>query len=141
MSYSYSGDPSNSERDKYRFLTGDVGEVEETTSVGPTPPGGSSEDDATPTVDFILTDEEIDFVLDNYTSHTLRLYFLYNSMSNKLARYYKKSLGPQYEDPTTKAKHFADLAKEYKAKAAASGITVPTYASDKTFAKGMHDNV
>lgn len=134
MSYSYSGNPADSTLDYYRFSTGDTGELAA---------GLTQQDDATPTTGFLLTDEEIDFVVDTHTGdHNVIMFTLYTAIANKVAKYYKRSLGPQSEDPKTMYKHYRELAAEYKAITSASdGLSLPSYNSDKVFSKGMHDNV
>jgi hypothetical protein len=132
MAYTYSGDPSASELDQYRFLVGDTGEVEaDATPI----------EDATPTTGFILSDEEIQFIINTYTSHNARMYYLFNSLANIVAKSYKRALGPQSEDPTSRTEYFAQMAKEYKAKLGASNLSVPVYQTEKAFWKGMFDNV
>lgn len=133
MSYSYSGNPADSELDLYRFNIGDTGEL----AVGLT-----QEDDATPTTGFLLTNEELEFVLLTYDTHDVRMFTLYTALANKVAKRYKRSLGPQSEDPTTMYRHFKELAKEYDSKTSSStGLSSPSYNSSKIFSKGMHDYV
>lgn len=118
MAWTYSGDPSSNEVDKYRFLIGD------TISSEP-----------------VLQDGEIQFVLDTYSSHNTRLYRLFDAAANAFAREFKKSLGPQSEDPTKRQEHFEKQAELYKKLSAMSGISLPVYSKDKIFRKGMNDNV
>ena len=118
MSYSYSGDPSNTQLDLYRFNIGDTGEL----AVGLT----QTDEDATPTVGFILNNEEVQYILDTYTDHTELMYNLYTAIANKIAKYYKRKLGPQSEDPTTMYKHYRELAAEYKNSSLSAGMSVPT---------------
>lgn len=133
MSYSYSGNPADSNLDLYRFKIGDTGELAA---------GFTQQDDATPTTGFLLQNEEINFVLDNFTNANDIMYNLYNALANKIAKYYKRGLGPQSEDPTTMYKHYRELAAEYKVStSSSSGLSVPTYNVSKIFTKGMHDNV
>ena len=127
MGYTYSGNPSTSDLDYYRFLIGDTGVVDDTSS--------------TPVESFLLADEEINFVISRYVYETSILHVLYDSAANILARDIKNSLGPASEDPTSRLKYYADKAKEYrKLNAAASGLSLPAYSMDKIFTKGMHDN-
>lgn len=127
MSQSYSGDPSTSDLDYYRFLIGDTGELDEY--------------DSTPAATYILSDEEINFVISRYKYENAILYVLYDSMASVLSRWIKNSLGPAAEDPTTRLKYYTDKAKEYrKLNTAASGLSLPVYASEKSFWKGIHDN-
>lgn len=133
MSYSYSGNPADSDLDYYRFSIGDTGELAA---------GLTQQDDATPTTGFLLQNEEIEFVIDTHSEHDIRMYTLYTALANKIAKYYKRSLGPQSEDPTTMYKHYRELASEYKGITSSSaGLSLPSYNSDKIFSKGMHDNV
>jgi hypothetical protein len=118
MAWSYAGNPSSSDKDKYRFLIGD-----------------------TDSTDAILQDEEIQYVLDTYASNNTRLFYLYDTAANVLSRAIRKSLGPQSEDPTSRLKHYKDKAKEYKDKMVATGFSLPVYSTDKSFKKGLHDNV
>jgi hypothetical protein len=145
MAYSYSGDPSASDLDKYRFSIGDIGEVVETAEVDATPLSAYFPVDATPLTEtrdnFIMSDEEITFILNNYTSHNTRLYYLFNSCANILSRNIKRSLGPQYEDPTTRTAEYRTQAEYYKKLSNSSGLSLPVYASEKCFSKGMNDYV
>lgn len=117
MAWTYSGNPSSSEVDKYRFLIGD------TISSEP-----------------ILQNEEIQYILTTYSSHNTRLYHLFNASTNIYARDYKKALGPQSEDPTERLNYFKSQTALYKKLNSASGLSVPGYAFPKAFVKGMHDN-
>ena len=91
MTWSYSGDPATSELDKYRFIIGDTDEN-----------------------DKLLLDAEINYILDTFDEHNLRLYNLYQSISDKFARDIKRSLGPQSEDHTSRQQSYADKAAYYK---------------------------
>lgn len=127
MSHTYSGDPSNSDLDYYRFLVGDTGELDDM--------------DSTPVAHYILSDAEVNFVITRYQYENTILYHLYSSIANILSRDIKNSLGPAAEDPTSKLNHYKALAKEYKSKVvSASGLSLPNYQSPKSFKKGMHDN-
>lgn len=118
MAWSYSGDPSKSELDKYRFIIGDT-----------------DEDDK------LLLDAEIDYVLETFKEHNLRLYNLYQRIADMFARDIKKSLGPQSEDPTSRQQYYANKAAYYKQLCSTSGVSVPKYSYKKVFRKGMHNNV
>lgn len=118
MAWTYSGNPAESELNKYRFLIGDT--------VASEP---------------LMQDEEINFVLDTYPSHNARLYRLYDALANKFSREdIKKSLGPQSVDPTERKKHFEEQAAFYKRLASVSNISLPKYKGEKAFSKGMMDN-
>jgi hypothetical protein len=156
MAYSYSGDPESSDLDRYRFAIGDTGDIvgiadstQDATPLDeyfPIDNMDATPVDATPLEfardNFILSNEEITFILNNYTSHNTRMYYLFNSCANILGRQIKRSLGPQYEDPTSRTDAYAKQAAEYKKlMTAGSGLSLPVYGSDKIFSKGMHDNV
>lgn len=118
MSFSYSGDPSQSALDEARFLIGD-------TSV-----------DAP-----IMQDEEILYIISTYTAGTDTCkYQLFNRAATLFARDIKRSLGPQSEDPTSRLEYFKEQAEYYKARAAIGGVSIPRYAYPKTFRKGMLSN-
>ena len=110
-------DPTDSAKDKYRFLVGD-----------------------TDMSNALLYDEEIEFVIDSELNHYMRLATLYNTMSRVLANKGKRSLGPQSEDYSTSAKLYADKALEYERKA--TSCAIPRMNMTKPiFSKGIHDNV
>lgn len=118
MSWSYSGDPTSSEKDALRFLVGDT-------------------DIKRP----VMQDEEILYLVDTYgTNDALLKYQLFTHVATIFARDYKRSLGPQAEDPTERLKYFRDQAAIYKAKSMAAGISIPDYAYPKIFRKGMQSN-
>lgn len=117
MSWSYSGDPSSSELDMYRFQIGDTIETEP-----------------------IMQNEEIQYILSTYSENNVRLYHLFSRAAMLFARDIKKSLGPQSEDPTTRTRFFQDKAEEYGKALRKSGISIPTYAYPKAFRKGMQNN-
>ncbi len=118
MTWSYSGDPSSNEKDKYRFLIGDTDEN-----------------------DPILKDKEIEYILDSYSDETVILYHLFQRAADIVGKQVEKSLGPQSENPTNRQNHFKERANYYKQKLIAYGISSTTYNSPKSFKKGMHDNV
>lgn len=118
MAWTYTGNPASSDKDKYRFLISDTDEN-----------------------DPILQDEEIQYVVDTYESENKRLYELFQRAADKFSKEVKRSLGPQSEDPTGKQEYFRERASFYKRLTTSSGISTPTYAAPKSFAKGIHDNV
>jgi hypothetical protein len=127
MGYSYSGDPAASDLDYYRFLTGDTGILDDT--------------GIEPVTSYILSDEEIGFVVTKYKYENTILYKLYESITNLLSRNYKNGLGPAYEDPTSMLNHYRSKVEEYKKYATlTAGLSQPAYSMDKIFRKGMHDN-
>jgi hypothetical protein len=127
MSYSYSGDPSTRDLDYYRFLIGDTGVVDDTGN--------------TPVETFVLSDEEINFVINTQTVHNHRLYLLFNALAIQYAKEFKNSLGPASEDPTSRLEYFKSQAAHYKKMVSVgSGLSIPVYQGEKIFTKGMHDN-
>lgn len=118
MSWSYSGDPTASAIDRYRFLVGDT---------DPNAP--------------IMQDEEIQFLADEAGNNENKiLYMLFSQAATIFARDIKRSLGPQMEDPTKRLEYFAKMAEEYKARILSAGLSLPHYASPKIFMKGMDNN-
>lgn len=117
MTWSYSGNPATTPKDLYRFKIGD-----------------------TISTDPVLTDEEITYVLTETTDTHKILYKLYTAASDKFARSFKRSLGPEAEDPTSRQKYFTDQMLYYrKLVVAGSGLSTITTNSD-SFTKGMNDN-
>lgn len=118
MAWTYSGDPSSSDLDRYRFLIGD-----------------------TDVDDKVLQDEEIMFILAEYPDNASRMYHLFSQAVLVFGRAIKRTLGPQSEDPSGRLAFFADKAKEYENKlVASSGLSQPV-STPIIFRKGMHDNV
>lgn len=116
MAWTYSGDPKSSEKDKYRFLIGD-----------------------TNASDPILQDEEIEFVISEYSNHNMRLYQLYDRAADYFARKIKRAVGPIKEDPSERLQYFKQKAEYYRMRVSASGFKAPK-TSSPIFYKGMHDN-
>lgn len=118
MSFTYSGDPSKSDIDKYRFAVGDT-------------------DSSEP----VMTNEEITYIVSTYgPDETAILYHLFMQAAVVFGRAIRRSLGPQSEDPSGRLNFFNDKAEEYKKKLYASGLSVPTYAHKKIFNIGMQSN-
>ena len=118
MSWTYSGNPANSQVDECRFLLGDTNESEP-----------------------IMQDEEIQYIIDTYGSNKNQvLYQLFSRAATIFARDIKRSLGPQSEDPTERLKYFKEQANSYKAKLTSAGLSLPKYAYPKVFRKGMQNN-
>lgn len=119
MSWNYSGNPSDSELDMYRFLIGD-----------------------TERDDQVLQDEEIDFVLTTVSDKNARLHLLFNTL---VVRYAKtptqRKLGPQSENSSDRLKTFKQQALFYYNKSTKKGLSVPEYEADIVFSKGMQGNV
>jgi hypothetical protein len=118
MTWTYSGDPSKSELDEYRFEIGD-----------------------TSTNEPVLQDEEISFILNKYSDTDARLHYLYDKAAQFFARRISRKLGPQSEFTSDRQKHFEQKALYYKSKLQRSyGLSLPAQATS-VFSKGMHDNV
>lgn len=118
MAWSYSGDPSKSELDRYRFTIGDNIETEP-----------------------VLQDEEVNYILGSYADETTRLYYLYTACAQYFARQVSRKLGPQSEFTSERQKHFEDKANHYGLKLQqSSGLSLPK-ATASSFRKGMHDYV
>lgn len=119
MSWSYSGNPQNSQLDECRFLLGDTNE-------------------AAP----IMQDEEIQYIISEAGGNVNKLrYRLFTQAATIFSRDIKRSLGPQSEDPTERLRYYREQADSYKSKiASASGLSLPKYSYPKVFGKGMQSN-
>lgn len=118
MSWNYSGNPASSILDKYRFIVGDT--IQEQP---------------------IMQDEEIQFIIETYKSNeNAILYNLFLRVAILFARDIKRTLGPQSEDPTERAKFFSQQISYYRKKCASAGLSIPVYAHAKVFHIGMHSN-
>jgi len=118
MSFSYTGDPSESKLNECRFLIGDT-------------------DDKHP----ILQDEEINYIISQSgEDDNLLRYTLFRQAATIFSRAIKRSLGPQSEDPTSRLKFFEEQAAAYKQKLVSGGISIPRYSYPKVFSKGMQNN-
>lgn len=118
MTFSYSGDPSESELDAARFL------IMDTNSAHP-----------------ILQDEEIEYLIDLYgTRDDVLAYNLFRQAATNFSQSISRSLGPQSEDPTSRLNYYKTQAAEMKKRLIGKGITVPRYQYPKIFTKGMMDN-
>ncbi len=117
MTWTYSGDPSNSELDLYRFLISDTIESEP-----------------------VLQDAEINYLLAEHDSKNVRLFHMFQKAADLFAREYKSSLGPSSEDPTSRMNYYAERANHYSKLVTAYGLQIPKPMSPISFRKGMHDN-
>lgn len=118
MSWTYSGNPTSSPIDECRFLLGDTRESEP-----------------------IMQDEEIQYIIDACNGNKNQaLYQLFSSAATIFARDYKRSLGPQSEDPTERLTYFKEQAAAYKAASTSAGLSLPKYAYPKVFRKGMQSD-
>lgn len=118
MTVSYSGNPSESDLDRLRFLIMD-----------------------TDTSKALFSDEELEYLIDTYGDNDDMLqYWAFTQAATKFAYQIKRSLGPQSEDPTSRLNFFKARADELKAKIRAKGLSIPKYQAPKQFFKGMQDN-
>lgn len=116
MVWTYSGDPNDNEKDKYRFLLGDTIENQP-----------------------ILQDAEIEYILKEHDHHYTRLYYLFDSAASFFARDIKIKVGPIEEDPRSRHWYFEKQARHYRSRLSAYGISLPK-STPVVFYKGMHDN-
>lgn len=116
MSWTYSGDPSNSDLDETRFTIGD-----------------------TDTDSQILTDEEVLYLFNKYEGTAL-LYQLFTSAASHVAKNYKRALGTQSEEPLSRLEYYSSQAIKYENILKSSGLSIPQYAHEKVFKVGMNDN-
>lgn len=118
MSFSYSGNPSDSRLDECRFLIGDT-------------------DEKNP----LFSDEEINFIISKAGSNdNLLKYTLFTQAATVYAKAIKRSLGPQSEDPTSRLSFFNKQAETYKNKLSVGGVSAQRYAHPKVFHRGMQNN-
>jgi len=118
MSWSYSGDPTASLVDKFRFMIGDTDKEEP-----------------------LMQNEEIEYLVKQANGNdNVAAYLLFTQAATIYARDIKRSLGPQSEDPSARLSYFKAKAEEYKAKMYSAGLSVPKYDSPKVFMKGMDNN-
>lgn len=116
MSWSYSGDPSTSPLDAFRFKLKDTDKN-----------------------DPLLTDEEINFILTEYKNPNAQLAVGYRQCAATFARKpIKRSLGPQAEDNSKRLQFYKDMADKYEDMLIYSGKPRdPQYQHDVVFEKGM----
>ena len=119
MAFTYGGNPSKSNKDMLRFYLGD------TNSSLP-----------------ILQDEEIVYVMNQYSNINKQLSVLFRQMATMFGiRCVKRTLGPQTEDPAVRLKYFEAQAIRYEKLSAYTGTPpAPEYASDLVFDKNMMAN-
>lgn len=118
MAWTYSGNPADSEKDKYRFMLGDTDEEEP-----------------------VLTDEEIEFVIAEYSNENIRLYQLFDKAAIYFARQIEFKIGPIMEKPHDRLEFFKAKAIEYYKKAYGVTTAIPSIKCvPSSFWKGMHDN-
>lgn len=119
MSFSYSGNPKQSELDALRFLTGD-----------------------TSANTCLISNEELQYILDTYTGTAQRLAVAFRQGANKLAhKATKRSLGPQSEDATETFRYYSKEAARYEKLATYGNLPALPEMAAKVFDKGMMSNV
>lgn len=118
MTWSYSGDPSKSTLDQYRFEIGDT-----------------LKDDP------VLQDEEINYVLTKYAGDEDNIFYnLFDACTQQFARRVSRKLGPQSEFTTDRLEYFKDRTEYYRLRVQRSfGVTQPK-STGTVFYKGMMDN-
>lgn len=118
MAWTYSGDPSANDLDKYRFFVGDTDETEP-----------------------ILQDGEVMFVVNTYESHNERLYYLYDAAADYFARQIDRKVGPIEEKTTERLRYFRTKANYYRRIVNGVGLSLPKSAyKEASFRVGMNDN-
>jgi predicted SnoaL-like aldol condensation-catalyzing enzyme len=118
MAWTYSGDPSSSELDKYRFFVGDT-DVEEP----------------------ILQDGEVQFVIDSYKNHNTRLYHLFDAAAHYFARQIERKVGPIEEKPVERLRYYRTKANYYRQYASTTSLPITaTTLKPSIFRVGMNDN-
>ena len=118
MTFTYSGDPSEDDINRLRFILMDTDPTKA-----------------------LFSDEELEYLIDEYGSNDDMLqYQCFMQAATKFAYQIKRSLGPQSEDPTSRLNFFKDRAAELKAKLQVKGLSLPKYQAPKQFFRGMQDN-
>lgn len=118
MSFSYSGNPSESRLDECRFLISDTDEK-----------------------NMLFSDEEINFIISQSGSNdNLLKYTLFTQAATVYAKAIKRTLGPQSEDPTARLNFFKQQADNFKNKLTVGGVSAQKYAHPKVFHRGMQNN-
>lgn len=117
MLATYDG-PKASEKDRYRFLVSDT-------------------DMQNP----LLYDDEIEFVLEEYSNHYERMFILYTNMLNNFIKRGDVKLGPQSENYNNSVNNLIKLVDKYE-KLSNTSMAAPKLLnkSPRIFSKGMHDN-
>lgn len=116
--YTYSGDPSNSDLDEARFLIQD-----------------------TDMDDPIMNDQEIEYLIDRYGANRTKLeYELFSQAATKFARAIKRKLGPQEEDPSGRTAFYAARIEELRRLMASTGLSQQRGDPTKIFYRNMQSN-
>lgn len=121
MVWTYSGDPSSTDRDKVRFMIGD-----------------------TDSQDPLLSDEEIMYLLDTKQSVQKAAQEACRAIIAKFAREVSYSLGPEKVEASDRLAHYKELLNELKAQSmeanAAPSWAGETNPGEPIFDLGIHDN-
>lgn len=118
MTWTYSGDPSTSLRDRLRFELGDA-------------------DAADP----LIQDEELDFCLSSESTFYGALAKAADAVAQRFTREATTSIGSISIENSKRAELWSQRAKEYRRRS--SGLSAPSInkkASTPYFSAGMHDN-
>ena len=119
MAWTYSGDPSLSELDRYRFLIGDTDAGEP-----------------------LIQDEEIAFILANEIDEKTRLAQLFECLVLVFSRMpSSRSLGPQAESYKERLEWFKERFKYYQNSSTQMAVPIMTPPHEKCFDIGMNDNI
>ena len=120
MSFTYSGDPTESAVDLLRFTLGDT-------------------DSAAP----IMQDAEYEYLISLYPNSKNQLIAAaFRAAATHFAsRNVKRQLGPQSEDPRERAAYYQAMADKYEGMSVFTAAPpVPNYDAEKIFYKGMMAN-
>jgi len=120
MSFTYSGSPTGSDRDRIRFETMDT-------------------DASKP----ILSDAELDWIISEYATLSKQLAVAFRQCASWFATQpTRRKLGPQEETITERLKYYAQRADYYERMRNYAGTPpLPAYADELVFEKGMMENV
>lgn len=123
MTYTYTNSPGTDEVDRARLILGD-----------------------TLSTDPLLTDEEIQFFIDESDNFYYAMYMAALSISSKFSRLVDKTIGETSIKYSQRSKQYEELAAKLKAKALSSTITPSPYcytatddAPDRAFSRNMMD--
>lgn len=119
MSFSYSGNPTSSRLDAIRFT------IQDTNAQKP-----------------IMQNEEIQYIIDTYTTDKKQLAVAYRQCATYLAlQPIKRGLGPQTEDNSDRLKYYTTQAELFEKQTINSGVPpTPEYSAPVIFEKGMMAN-
>lgn len=118
MSFSYTGNPKDSTVNEIRFIVGDTNKA-----------------------NYLLEDEEIQYMIDKYTDVNQAIYEILQNMLNKVASEVSEKLGPQEVKNNEKFMNYKELANFYR-KQINSSLSPPWFKEphDTIFDIGMLEN-